>query len=965
VSLSVDDFDAFHAAVHGEKSAFGWQKRLLRQIVERRRWPALLDLPTGSGKTTSIDIALFALALDVDQPAAERWCPRRIAMVVDRRVVVDQAAERGRALLAALTRVDAPQVIREVAARLRALTRSGEKPLDVFTLRGGIPKDDTWARSPDQPLVIASTVDQIGSRLLIQGYGVSPEMRPVHAGLLGNDVLLLLDEVHLSRPFAETLDQLSTLRGRFDRTPSISQRFQHVFLSATPGAGEGDVFRLGPEEQVLAAALGRRLHASKRTQLVEVTDRSALVRECVLHAEEMIRRHDVVAVVLNRVASASDVARRLTASAERDYDVVLITGRMRPLDRDDALRSLRPRIQTGRDRTRVDRKLIVVGTQSIEAGADFDFDALVTEIASLDALRQRFGRVDRLGIYGRAEGVIVWDKQNKEDFVYGSALFDTGSWLKDQLNKKNKDVDFGVLALPLPSGPEMRTLVTPTTHAPVLMPAYMEMWVQTSPTPAVVPDVGLWLHGPESGPPDVQVIWRADVTEADLAAARRSKDRAISSRPVEAVESVRPSSLEALSLPFVAARRWLADQEVPDIADVEGPSIDDSETQMTGLALRWRGADSDVITPEGLQPGDTIVVPASRGGIRDGCFDPSCKKPVADFAERASLFSRGRPALRLHPHVLAQLGLLLPVGEDIDDVRGALRVAAEDFPDGSWQSTWLLRLAAGGAASIIVDAAEPWLVLQGRRVPATEIRRMAHDESVEDGVEQTTDPEDSPHVGRRVPLTTHTADVERFAREYAVALGMADTLVEDLALAASLHDLGKADRRFQILLRGGSELEWFKDERLLAKSGMPRMARSAHRIAQQRSGYPRGARHEVLSTAMVVDAEVLARRAHDRDLVLHLIASHHGYCRPFAPPIVDPDPVMVGVRDHHLGTFGVSSFGPISSRHALETPASGVADRFWKLVEAYGWHGLCWLEAVFRLADHRASEMEETSGGEE
>lgn len=76
-------------------------------------------------------------------------------MVVDRRVVVDQAAERGRKLLGALTASSGREVI-AVRAALASLAESNEEPLGVFTLRGGIPKDDGWARTPDQPLVIAN-----------------------------------------------------------------------------------------------------------------------------------------------------------------------------------------------------------------------------------------------------------------------------------------------------------------------------------------------------------------------------------------------------------------------------------------------------------------------------------------------------------------------------------------------------------------------------------------------------------------------------------------------------------------------------------------------------------------------------------------------------------------------------------------------------------------------------------------
>lgn len=1002
MTLSTSDFGAFHAAVHGGKKPFSWQQRLLEEIVRERAWPRVLDLPTGAGKTTCIDVALFALALDATNERDDRWCPRRVAMVVDRRIVVDQVAERGRSILRALM-TSTDRVVAEVARRLRSLTRKGEEPLGVFTLRGGMPKDDGWARTPDQPLVIASTVDQVGSRMLMQGYGVSQGMKPVHAGLLANDTLLLLDEVHLSEPFRQTLDRLARLRARFAGS-GVKTRFAHAFLSATPGAGAEQPFALLEGESKLDSPLGPRLHARKPVRLVEVNDRTALEKACVDLTKDLLERHRTIAVVVNRIASASVIARQLGEVLGTDATVTLLTGRMRPLDRDDVLRELRPAVQTGRSRSDDSLKRVIVGTQCIEAGADFDFDAVVTEAASLDSLRQRFGRVDRLGTYERAEGVIVYDKSVKDDPVYGKAIAETVKWLKEQEKerpkklkaelKKLKDeakklkgdakqqaeeelarrsrVDFGVLALEVPTGDDLTKLLAPKPSAPTLLPAYLDLWAQTSPAPSQVPEVSLWLHGPDSGPADVQVVWRADLTEDLLARGDVEAATAI-------VAAVRPSSLESMSLPFVTARAWLAGQATRDLGDTERATPDEGdELQTTGRrALRWRGDESEIVCAQSesepsLRPGDTIIVPVSYGGIRSGCFDATSTEPAQDCAERAELFARARPVLRLHPVIVDTLGLSLPL-DDADEARAALGLLASNGDWPAWKRLWAEKLAKG-RDSLVVPGEPSWTVIEARRVPLAALRAgLRPEETLEDGVELTTDGDDSFHAGRAVSLAEHSADVETFAREYATGCGLGTWLAEHIAMAAWLHDIGKADPRFQLMLRGGSEIELFKDATPWAKSAMPPGAREAHRRAQEKSGYPRGARHEVQSLAMVqghVDAvreglkEAGVTNELDVDLVLHLVASHHGYCRPFAPVVVDETPVDVTLVEHKSKTFGEIDFASTSSRNELHRLDSPLADRFWALVAKYGWQELCWLEAILRLADHRASEEEQNGNAD-
>jgi CRISPR-associated endonuclease/helicase Cas3 len=123
------------------------------------------------------------------------------------------------------------------------------------------------------------------------------------------------------------------------------------------------------------------------------------------------------------------------------------------------------------------------------------------------------------------------------------------------------------------------------------------------------------------------------------------------------------------------------------------------------------------------------------------------------------------------------------------------------------------------------------------------------------------------------------------------------------------------------------------------------------RKARLRSGYPEGGRHELLSVRLAESNLAVLEKAHDRDLVLHLVASHHGRCRPFAPVVDDQAPIKL---DYTHGEHGMRS----STQTGLERIDNGVPERFWRLVRCYGWWGLAYLEAILRLADHRVSEQE-------
>ncbi|MDR5684210.1 MAG: HD domain-containing protein, partial [Armatimonadota bacterium] len=858
-------------------------------------------------------------------------------------------------------------LLKVVADRLRMLSGT-ERPLAVARLRGGIFRDDGWARIPSQPAIITSTVDQLGSRLLFRGYGHSLLTAPIFAGLAANDSLIILDEAHCAVPFMQTLAAIARFRGPKWAEEPLPAPFAFVIMSATPppeippeAVFPGDV----REPALDHPELHRRLRTSKPAELMTVAnsgkaknqtqdDRDPLVVDASARAAHYIAegKHRV-GVMVNRVRTAELIAERLREALADRADVILLTGRIRPFERDGLVEGWIPYLRATNP-TEPERPVIVVSTQCLEVGADFSFDALVTECASLDALRQRFGRLVRLGADTPAPAaILIRDGDldpDEPDPIYGRALFETWRWLRDQAAPDGEGrlvVDMGVEALEarLRDVEDLSPLLAPSPDAPVLLPAHLDLLCQTAPAPHPEPDVSLYLHG-RPGPPEASVVWRCDLSADDPHAWS------------ETVALCPPVSGEMLAVPLWRLRAWLAERpEADDAPDLEGvgPAPEGRDGRVRPFLL-WRGRErSRVVTdPREIRPGDVVVVPATYGieGLGQATRARALGEGGLDVWEAARKASAQPVAVRLTQAALAPwLGcpalkeLLAAASSPVWD-RGAIkdaieavlqyRPASEDAPPPP--PAWWLELLKAARTGPLSEHPAGGIVLFARRGAPfrAELDLFADDDDLLSA------------AGAAVGLDEHSRAVERAARKL-VALCLSERERDAVRLAARWHDAGKLDERFQLMLHEGDEVAAAAAPGPLAKSAAIPESPARRREIRAASGLPESFRHEMLSMDLAARFAGLPGDPVLADLVLHLVASHHGHGRPFAPVCADPSPSGVhgefgGVRiDVDGGTR--AAWPPV---HRLD---SGVASRFWRLVRRYGWWGLAYLEAIVRLAD--------------
>ncbi|MDZ4783712.1 MAG: type I-U CRISPR-associated helicase/endonuclease Cas3 [Planctomycetia bacterium] len=331
------EFDEAFRRLTGN-APFPWQCSLYNEWFLHGKIPSGCDIPTGLGKTSVIAVWLIALANGAN-------LPRRLVYIVNRRTVVDQTTTEVEKLRAKI-------VESELDVGLRALCGvplpDKEPPLAISTLRGQFADNREWSADPSRPAVICGTVDMIGSRLLFSGYGVGFKGRPLHAGFLGQDVLYAHDEAHLEPAFQHLLTAIKKEQGRCrDCSP-----FHVMELSATSRGEDSSVqeaiFRLTDEERSPPKLLPddptepihcawHRLRATKSLALHRIEDeKKELADKIAQLAIEHTVSGSAVLIFVRTLDDVKKVYEKLTAkgSGIDANHVQTLTGTMRGWERD-------------------------------------------------------------------------------------------------------------------------------------------------------------------------------------------------------------------------------------------------------------------------------------------------------------------------------------------------------------------------------------------------------------------------------------------------------------------------------------------------------------------------------------------------------------------------------------------------------------------------------------------------------
>ena len=817
--------------------------------------------------------------------------------------------------------------------------------LPISTLRGQYIDNREWLEDPAAPAIIVGTVDMVGSRLLFEGYGISRKMRSYHAGLLGTDTLVVVDEAHLVPAFEHLLRTIAaepSLRSRDEHCQRCVPPFRLLALSATGRTRDEHVVGLA-EEDFKHEVVKKRLNARKSLRIEQLDKEAKLEDALSKHAWALADEGKKAARILV-YADSREVARRAKEAVEKlangdkkagkpviEIGTELFVGGRRVFEREAARERLRSLGFLAGSTVERRASEFLFATSAGEVGVDLDADHMVCDLVAWERMIQRLGRVNRRGD-GEASVIVIVEPQPKaskrekealDKRARNEKLDDKERKLVDRYEKKVRewenrqkpikhlrriddqhiDASPGALQDLKTRAATEETLqkilddaTTPEPLRPALTRPLVEAWAMTSlekhtGRPAIQP----WLRGwIEDDPPQTAMLWRMHLPVRRGGSAARKKEIE------DFFGAAPPHTSEILETETFHVVKWIAARAIAVLA--RQATLGDSVSQA-------RLSEDDVVA-FALDPDGGL-----RKEIRLAELDPSGDKQDPERLEKllagATLVLDAR---------LAGLrdGLL-------DDKEAGVPRTADDGED------WLVEGAVGfRIRSIEASAGAPrdrnWRERFRFASAVTEDGEPTHWLIVEKWRQDAATEEDRSAANPQL-LAEHQSWTEERARRLACALGLDGELVDVLALAGRLHDEGKRAEKWQRAFHAPKDGIYAKTEGPID-----------YRLLD-------GYRHELGSLLRVENDERIRKLSDEhRDLVLHLITAHHGFARP----VID--------------TSGCEDAPP----SALEEKAAEITLRFTRLQDRWGPWGLAWWEALLRAADQQASrdnDQRDVDGG--
>jgi CRISPR-associated endonuclease/helicase Cas3 len=928
---------------------------LLRRFCQGEHVSSL-DIPTGLGKTSVMAIWLVARALKAKN------LPRRLVYVVDRRAVVDQATEVAESLR---------KWVAENECVACALGLNG-RSLPISTLRGQYVDNREWLEDPSSPAIIVGTVDMVGSRLLFSGYGVSRRMRPYHAGLLGVDTLVVLDESHLVPPFEHLLRAIETdseLQARDTQCQSMIPRLRLLTLSAT---GRTQINNTTQADATIRLTDGdykhpvveKRLKARKVLRLCYLSGQTKLQDKLAEEAWKLAGNGEKAVRILV-YADSREVARKAKEAVEKlakgnkkqgkpevKIETELFVGGRRVLEREGAKKRLEELGFLAGSKVERTCPVFLFATSAGEVGVELDADHMVCDLVAWERMVQRLGRVNRRGdgdgriIVVVEEGLLseveLREAKDRGDKLSEKQkeilkLFDkrrdanaAGEKLKDSDAKKLKNYEAQVaqyralLEVAREGGSLSPKSLLKLRECQPLASAFRMATTPEPLRPALTrPLVDAWamtsLEKHTGRPDDIQP-WLRGWIEDDPPQTRvvwrkylpvRTEGRPPSRKEIEAFfEAAPPHLSEILETETYRVVDWIT-ARAKYVRKEQKQEQEQGQENNNVPPLRNEDVVAFALGPDGgLREYFTLAKLVSLK--EKGDKEEKSEKEKKD--EKKKFFGRLAGATLILDARLGGLkdGLL-------DDKESTLPQTADD--DKNWPGGDVIGFRIRSIeASTVVQRDRDWrerfrfaaaLTWEGEATRWLIVQKRRGDAATEEDRSVT-----NPQL-----LDEHQKWTEARARRLAKALGLDDKLANVLTLAACFHDEGKRAKRWQQAFHAPG------DGGVYAKTEGPINY-------QLLDGY----RHELGSLLRIGNNEQIQKlfqklSEEDRDLVLHLITAHHGFARPV------------------IGTRGCEDAPP----SALEEKAAEIALRFARLQARWGPWGLAWLEALLRAADQQAS----------